>query len=68
MLRLRTSAGLGRASAEARLFTATLAWGAATSLVEGNRSSLVLTQQGRLLAGELFERLVPDLRSDVHVA
>ena len=58
MLRLRTATGLPRGSEAAHRFAAVFRWGAANGLLEQGDAALVLTRRGRLVAGELFERLV----------
>lgn len=60
ILRLRTAAGLPVSVAARPAFAAGLAWGRASGLIESNAGGERLTLAGRLLANELFVRLLPE--------
>ncbi len=61
ILRLRTRAGLPAELASRAAFGAALAWGRANGLLEAtDDGGLRLTMRGRLLANEVFVRLLPD--------
>ncbi len=59
MLGLRLAAGIGPPLAAHPLVTPALAWGRARGLVEQDTDRARLTQAGRLLADEIFVRLLP---------
>jgi putative oxygen-independent coproporphyrinogen III oxidase len=65
ILRLRTADGLPRDVAQRAAFAAGLAWARANGLAEPTAGGGVrLTRHGRLLAGELFVRLLPEPRRE----
>ncbi len=70
ILALRTRAGLSALTARLPAFAPPLAWGRSMGLLEEgeDRASLRLTLRGRLLAGELFWRLLPTDPSAARVA
>jgi oxygen-independent coproporphyrinogen-3 oxidase len=61
ILALRTGAGLPAESARLPCFSPALAWGRSAGLLEeADAGAVRLTMRGRLLASELFWRLLPD--------
>ena len=61
MLGLRLVEGIGPALAGHPLVAPALAWGAEHGLVQPGGAGARLTARGRLLAGEVFIRLLPDV-------
>jgi oxygen-independent coproporphyrinogen-3 oxidase len=62
ILRLRTRDGLPSEMASLPGFRSALAWGRASGLLEpADHDGVRLTRRGRLLANELFVRLLPDV-------